>query len=110
MSAIRTLCPTCGHAHFWSWDEAFDKFGFQDGDGLVLTEIVARALRSHGYDVTVVPWGFHNTIITNIARDGASVMPADVTRGYDHPRDYLPPELVALLDAEFPDGSKMDSS
>src|SRR5690606_11796613 len=66
MSAVRTCCPTCGHTHHWSWEEAFDKFGFGDGDDLVMTEAVADALRRHGYAVTVTQWGMHNAIITEI--------------------------------------------
>ena len=26
---------------YWTWEEAFDKFGFNDGDGLVMTYEVA---------------------------------------------------------------------
>ena len=61
-----TLCPTCGETHSWSWTDAFDKFGFNDGDGLVMTEHVANALRAKGYAVKTEPWGFHNTTITSI--------------------------------------------
>jgi hypothetical protein len=46
-------CPTCNTDHDWSWDEAFNKFGFGDGDGLVMTNQVADALRAAGYTVTV---------------------------------------------------------
>lgn len=51
MNTVRTICPTCGQAHNWSWEEAFDKFGFGDGDDLVMTEKVAEALRKNGYEV-----------------------------------------------------------
>ena len=36
----------------WSWEEAFDKFGFEDGDGLVMTDVVAAVLQDAGYSVT----------------------------------------------------------
>lgn len=108
MTAVRTSCPTCGHLHRWSWEEAFCKFGFEDGDGLVMTESVAEALRSHGYVVTTIHWGFHNVIITDISRDGASVIREPTVRGYDDPRRYLPDEVVALLDDEFSDGTIVD--
>jgi hypothetical protein len=95
--------------HHWSWEDAFDKFGFGDGDDLVMTEIVAQALRRHGYDVETMHWGFHNTIITSISRNGAVCIPDEVTLGYDEPRQYLPTEVVALLDREFRDGMLIDA-
>ncbi len=108
MSKVRTICPTCGHAHHWSWEEAFDKFGFGDGDDLVMTETVADALRAHGYTVTVTQWGMHNAIITDIERDGIALIPDTATRGYDEPREYLPKEVIAILDREFREGQRID--
>lgn len=108
MSIVRTCCPTCGHMHHWSWEEAFDKFGFGDGDDLVMTETVAQALRRHGYEVRTMHWGFHNTIITDITRDGIACIPANVTKGYDEPRTYLPKHVIRLLDREFRDGQRID--
>lgn len=35
----------------WSWTEAFDKFGFDDGDGLVMTWHVADVLNAAGFQV-----------------------------------------------------------
>lgn len=97
-----TRCPSCGSTTFWSWEEAFDKFGFDDGEGIVMTEHVAAALRAHGYSVTVEPWGCHNVIITSIAtKKGRQIIP-DCNLGYDDPRDYLPNRIVKLLDAAFP--------
>lgn len=109
MSTVRSLCPTCGHTHYWSWEDAFDKFGFGDGDDLVMTETVAAALRGRGFEVKTIHWGFHNTIITDIARDGVSLIPDDVTTGYDDPRKYLPEDIVALLDYEFREGLLIDA-
>lgn len=108
MTAVRTTCPTCGHLHRWSWEDAFDKFGFQDGDGLVMTESVAEALRRHGYVVETFHWGLHNTIITDITRDGVALIPDGTVRGYDNPRDYLPKDVLALLDVAFKDGTRID--
>lgn len=98
-----TICPSCGMKHEWSWEEAFDKFGFGDGDGLVMTEVVADALRAAGCEVKVQPWGIHNVVITAISRNGTALVPESVNVGYDDPRDYLPTELVALLDEAFPE-------
>lgn len=108
MSTVRTVCPTCGRAHHWSWEAAFDKFGFNDGDGLVMTETVAAALRRHGYAVTVKLWGLHNVIITAIEKDGAACIPSHTHIGYHEPRDYLPRNIIAILDREFRDGIRID--
>ena len=94
-------CPDCKCRRDWCWEEAFDKFGFDDGDGVVMTDTVANALRSAGYFVRVEPWGFHNDVITSIRRDGTDQIPDCTTIGYDNPRDYLPEEIVDLLDQPF---------
>ena len=31
-----TTCLTCCGEYHWKWEEAFDKFGFGDGDNLVV--------------------------------------------------------------------------
>ncbi len=98
-----TTCPTCREQIHWSWEEAFDKFGFGDGDGLVMTEHVANALRQRGYTVTTSPWGSHNVTIDSIkSRKGREHIPVDVVLGYDDPRMYLPKRTVRLLDDAFP--------
>ena len=97
-----TTCPTCGESHSWSWEEAFEKFGFGDGDGIVMTEHVATALRTRGHTVTTEPWGCHNVTITSIkTKKGKELIPEDINLGYDDPRDYLPKPIIELLDAAF---------
>jgi hypothetical protein len=59
-------CWMCKADVQWNWEEAFDKLGFRDGDGLVETQTVADALMDAGYEVVVEEWGRHNTIITEI--------------------------------------------
>jgi hypothetical protein len=100
-----TTCPTCCTDVDWSWDEAFDKFGFADGDGVVMTEHVADALRNAGYLVKVEPWGCHNITIASItSMAGRELIPFDrISFGYDDPRDYLPKRIITLLDAAFGD-------
>ena len=98
-----TVCRTCGTTNEWNWEEAFDKFGFGDGDGLVMTEHVAGALRAAGYRVVAEPWGLHNVTITSIKCGDVELIPDDVNIGYDEPRDYLPKSIVELLDAAFPE-------
>ncbi len=97
-----TTCPTCSHRHQWSWEEAFDKFGFDDGDGLIMTHHVAEALRLRGYTVVSEPWGAHNVVISEVhSKTGASLIKVTASIGYDDPRRYLPKRIVDLLDAAF---------
>ena len=97
-----TRCTTCNHEHSWKWEEAFDKFGFEDGDGLVMTEHVADALRAAGYVVIIEPWGCHNITIASIKLGKKELIPLKAKLGYDDPRTYLPKKIVGLLDAAFP--------
>ena len=97
-----TTCPTCGEPHSWSWEEAFDKFGFGDGDGIVMTDSVVGALTRNGYEVTAEPWGSHNITICSIVFNGVEQIPEDAKLGYDDPRDYLPERIIKLLDEAFP--------
>lgn len=105
-----TTCPTCNHRHSWTWEEAFDKFGFDDGGGLVMTEHVAEALRSHGYTVSVEAWGIHNVTISSIkSAKGTEQIPFKrISFGYADARAYLPKRIVALLDAAFPSHAEVE--
>ena len=105
-----TTCPNCGTTCHWSWEDAFAKFGFGDGDGLVMTEHVANALRQAEYAVTVEPWGCHNVTIASIERNGVELIPLDdINYGFDDPRDYLPEDIVTLLDNAFASGVEVQS-
>jgi hypothetical protein len=97
----RTTCHTCGGDLQWDWEEAFDKFGFNDGDGQVMTDEVVEALREGGYVATAEGWGFHNVVITSISKDGISLIPPEAVIGYDDPHDYLPKELIDYLESKF---------
>ena len=96
-----TRCKHCGHEHDWRWTEAFEKFGFDDGDGLVMTETVVNVLAAAGYAVSSFMWGMHNTIISSIRRGRTELIPKGTKVGYDDPRQYLPTEIIALLDERF---------
>lgn len=96
----------------WSWTEAFDKFGFDDGDGPNFTGQVADFLESLGFDVECERWGIHNIIIRHLSYNGIDLLALPVDRdeygdgrvpelGYDNPREYLRPGLVAALDRQF---------
>lgn len=103
----KTTCNQCGGPYLWQWPDAFDKFGFGDGDGQVETATVAMVLRSAGYDVQHDRWGMHNDAILSVRKDGVEQIPASVRLGYDDPRRYLPPDIVALLDARLPNEGEL---
>ena len=84
----------------FDWTEAFDKFGFGDGDDDVFTHKVAMRLSAHGYTVTAQAFGLHNRVITSILLDGVEQIPGTTNIGYDDPHQYLPPAIIALLDAK----------
>ena len=103
-----THCPTCCQETTWSWTDAFDKFGFNDGDGLIMTEHVAETLTKAGYTVSTQTWSIHNVIITSIKRDGVELIPEDTNVGYDDPLDYLPQDIITLLNAAYPEGDVVE--
>ena len=95
----------------WSWEEAFCKFGFGDGDGLVMTHEVVNALNAAGYTATSIRWGLHNTIIESIIdQKGNELIPDTAVLGYDNPREYLPSQIREILDAALPHMRSPDES
>jgi hypothetical protein len=92
----------------WSWEEAFDKFGFDDGDGIVMTWKVIEVLNEAGYILEEVQWGMHNTIIDTITTADGTLIFGDgvpnesVSPGYTDPREVLPADLVKFLDETLP--------
>ncbi len=98
---ITTTCEHCGADHEWKWQDAFDKFGFNDGDGMVMTDHVVTALEAAGYAVVAKPWGMHNTIIWSIKLKGREKIPAKARIGYADPRTYLTKSVIKVLDAAF---------
>lgn len=98
-------CRCCGAPVEWNWEDAFFKFGFGDGDGLVMTEKVSDVLMSAGHVTNLVQWGFHNLVIQSITRGGIEQIPNEgIVFGYDDPRDYLPKAILDLLDEKLPAG------
>jgi hypothetical protein len=104
LKPFELTCPDCKSRRDWCWEEAFDKFGFDDGDGVVMTGDVAKALEGAGYAVRVECWGLHNVVITSFTRDGLAQIPDGTSIGYGDPREYLPQELVDFLDRTFGQG------
>lgn len=92
--------------YIWGrWPDAFCKFGYDDGDGVVQTKRIARILEDAGYAVKYARWSPHNTMIYSIKKSGIEFMPLlskDFRIGYDDPRDYLDPEIQDILDRHFP--------
>jgi hypothetical protein len=100
------ICSHCNAIHQWTWEEAFSKSGFNDGDGIVMTDTVVDALAEAGYDVIFNHPLFHNEVIFSIKRDGNELIPTTATVGCDDPREYLPQAVIKLLDATFPNDSE----
>ncbi len=98
-----TNCAICGSQIPWSWEDAFNKFGFGDGDGQVMTDEVVAALQQSGFDVISHRWGLHNDVIVSIRKHGTDLIPATARVGYAEPRSYLPPDIIRLLDSRFPE-------
>lgn len=71
-----------------------------------MTDDVAAVLRNSGYEVVAEPWGLHNIAIVSIVKDGVEQIPVTARVGYDDPRNYLPADLVALLDMELPEDGR----
>lgn len=95
----------------WTWEEAFQKFGFDDGDGLVFTDVVASVLESDGYEVEYQEYGMHNTVITRIVvvdGDTRTDLLENVDTGYADPRLYLPRNIIDMLDQALPEEGTYD--
>lgn len=89
----------------WTWEEAFNKFGFDDGndpESENRTEAVAESLYALNCDsVEASRWGMHNYVINSLMHQG-TLYEFD---GHTNPATVLPPEIVAALDKEYEDDS-----
>ena len=117
---------------YWSWEEAFDKFGFGDGDRWNGTHEVEGEIESLGYECETEHWGVHNYMIFDIKKDGKSILFPDRNDtgvdlddwlpeveqrikdrggedkvpeplGYEWVRNYLPDDIIEHLDKVFTD-------
>lgn len=104
-----TPCNICGGSYYWEWEDAFNKFGFGDGDFMIQTDTVALALENAGYETSTGAWMLHNTVINSIRENGTELIPESAEVGYDDPRKYLPEKIVQLLDQAFPDNESVAS-
>lgn len=89
--------------YYWTWEEAFLKFRYGDGESPHFTEIVSETLSAEGYESEYEPWGIHNDIITSLKdKTGKVILPsAEIHLGYDNAREYLPKEIIEFLDNCF---------
>ncbi|WP_444994758.1 hypothetical protein [Aliikangiella sp. IMCC44359] len=86
------------------WEDAFSKFGYDDGDGIIGTWEVANHLVRSGYSLSIGKWGLHNILIYSLQQDGEELIQTPKFKesfGYLNPRSYLPQETIALLDKKF---------
>lgn len=94
------------HEISWEWEEAFSKFGFEDGDGWNGTDLVSSHIEYFFPDLECEcdSWDLHNYMIFDIVEKekGTTVYKGQPEVGYDEPREYLPQYLVEFLDKEFP--------
>ena len=110
----------------WTWEDAFSKFGFEDGDGWNGTGLVSDAIEKLGYETECDGWGCHNYLVMDIKKDGKSILFDDergswnattvarmnkngVTNiseqyiGYTDPELFLPDDILEMLNATFTD-------
>jgi hypothetical protein len=110
----------------WTWEDAFSKFGFDDGDGWNGTNLVSDAIEKLGYETECDGWGCHNYLVMDIKKDGKSILfddyrgswnAATVARmnkngvtniseqyiGYTDPHLFLPDDILEMLNATFTD-------
>ncbi len=102
---MKSLSQNFNHSKPFDWCDAFYKFGFDDGDGIVRTYDVAAHLIKLGYKVRIGDRGIHNSVINSIKQHGIEIPPLNnpsIRYGYEHPRNYLPDEIITELDKAFP--------
>ena len=109
----------------WTWEDAFSKFGFEDGDGWNGTNIVCHAIDALGYETICEWWGCHNYMIMDILNGDNSLLFDDELKwnaetiarmnkngvtdisnqaiGYTDPHLFLPDDILEMLNATFND-------
>lgn len=91
--------PTQTYA--WQWEEAFQKFGFRDGDDPQHNKEVGDFLKDFGYSYHTSS-GIHNGFICALAHNGVRVeLPEDDEDVVDI-RAMFPKDVLAALDKAFP--------
>lgn len=96
-------CEHCGNCYHWR--HAFSKYGYDCGNGDIATKEVAKALEDAGYEVKYGRHGRLNKIIYSIKKDKWEKMPSVYSGfhlGYSDPIEFLPIEILEILEKEFP--------
>lgn len=83
----------------WEWEEAFDPYGFGDGDSWNGTGLVQSAIERLGYQ-TEADGGMHNFCIHHLTK-GEERWELVGHDGVEELRRLLPPDVVTTLDREF---------
>ena len=84
----------------WTWEEAFDKFGFGDGDGWNGTgEVLSWIEDELGWTSESDLWGCHNYMIFSLRDNTGKEYEFN---GYENPRNILPSKVIRKLDKQFP--------
>ncbi|MGC1507127.1 hypothetical protein [Ketobacter sp.] len=102
---MKRLTPIFNYLEPFDWGDAFDKFGFDDGTGLVRTYEVAYCLERAGYKTAIGHYGIHNIVINSIKLDSIELLPLHdptIRYGYTPARAYLPKDIIDILDKAFP--------
>lgn len=89
----------------WAWEEAFLRYGFNDGEDARYSDLVINFLVMKDYEVQHID-GCHNHYIEEVKK-GRKVLFRD--REYecgDQVRSAMAPALVSLLDGKFRPSSK----
>ena len=97
--------PTCGQeistkVHI-NWPDAFNKFGYGDGDGEVYTYEIAEHIDELGLSCVYKQKGMHKEVIESIKCNGKELIPDATDIGYDCPRGYLPAFIVEHCDKKY---------
>ena len=58
----------------WDWEDAFSKFGFNDGDGWNGTYLVSEFIETLGYETCCGCWGLPNYLIMAILKEKKSIL------------------------------------
>ena len=85
---------------YWEWEDAFQKFGFGDGDCPCHTQDIIGLLEGTGWECSYVD-GIHNQHIFEMVRGDIKIE----FDGYEDNsviRNRLPADVVTALDKEFP--------
>lgn len=96
-------CNYCGNNYLLDWEDVFDNHDYKDGENNEKTYIVRDVLINAGYQVELDQKSHDETIIS-IKKDGKELMPFNddtIHLSFDVPREYLPEEVIDLLDNYF---------